>query len=409
MAVIEHEDMPKSIFGIQGLNLWNILFLIIFLAWLFSRRRENLRWDIPRHISILFLMYLGVIIIGVLRAVFDRSHIEDYPLSSLISEELINTIKWVLPGLLLFDGCRTRSRVIMTFVCLLSLYFVISVLVVRNMPPEAALSSNSDIMDYKRLKLNERVGYSAADISVMLGGACWGIISALQLLHKNIYKLLALAAAGVVAYGQALTGGRAGYVAWVTTGLLMCIIKWRKYLILAPVIIIILPVIFPGVAARMLEGFGQIDVTGKSMIDNDAVSAGRTTAWPYVIDKVGQSPFIGYGRLAMVRTGLYCTIETEHPGTGASHPHNIYLETLLDNGILGSIPILLFWFIVVVYSASLFKCNNRLYSAVGGLSLSLTLSSLLAGIGGQHFYPQEHTLGIWTALYLSLRVYVEQK
>jgi len=37
MAVICHEDMPKTMFGIQGLNMWNVLFLVIFLAWVVNR------------------------------------------------------------------------------------------------------------------------------------------------------------------------------------------------------------------------------------------------------------------------------------------------------------------------------------------------------------------------------------
>jgi hypothetical protein len=86
----------------------------------------------------------------------------------------------------------------------------------------------------------------------------------------------------------------------------------------------------------------------------------------------------------------------------------MYLETLLDNGILGSVPIWLFWAMAVIYAGRLFRSSNRLYAAVGGLSLALSLSSLFAGLTGQHFYPQEHTLGIWAAFFLALRVSVEE-
>ena len=33
-AVMGRQDFPESIGGIQGLNLWNILFANVFLAWL---------------------------------------------------------------------------------------------------------------------------------------------------------------------------------------------------------------------------------------------------------------------------------------------------------------------------------------------------------------------------------------
>jgi hypothetical protein len=87
----------------------------------------------------------------------------------------------------------------------------------------------------------------------------------------------------------------------------------------------------------------------------------------------------------------------------------MYLETLLDNGIVGSVPIFIFWGMMLIYSGRLFRSNNRLFSAVGGVALSLMLAQLFAGIGSQHFYPRESTSGMWVAIFLSLRVYVEKK
>jgi O-antigen ligase len=407
MAVMEHEDMPRTMFGIQGLNVWNVLFTAILLAWIATRDREGLMWDMPRHVGVLLLMYLGVIVIGVLRAIFDRSHIEHYPLQSLISEELINTVKWVLPGILLFDGCRTRKRVVMVLVCLLTLYFLLSVQVARRMPFEAAFG-DSRVLEESRRRFDRDVGYNACDVSAMLAGASWAVIAAMPLVRKRRYRVLILAAAGVVVYGQALTGGRAGYLAWGATGLTLCLLKWRKYLILAPVVVILLPIIFPGVVGRMLKGFGQTDAAGQTTVDENSITSGRTLIWPYVIDAISESPWIGYGRLAMNRTGLADKLMSDL-GESFPHPHNMYLETLLDNGILGSIPIFVFFVGTIVYSSKLFVSGNRLYSAVGGLALALTLAQLLAGMGSQHFYPREGTLGMWTAMLLSLRVRVEEK
>jgi len=406
MAVIEHEDMPKSIFGIQGLNMWNVLFVGIFLAWVASRRREGLTWDMPRHVSVLLLMYLGVILVGFLRAVFDRNYIEDYPLRSLVSEELINTIKWILPGILLFSGCRTRRRLIMVLACLLVMYFLIAVQIVLRIPSESILSG--DRINQTR-QICSDIGYGAVSMSAFLAGAFWGILATLPLVRQRIYKALVLAAASMVVFGQALTGGRAGYVAWGATGLVLCLLKWRKYLILAPVVVMLLPIVFPGAAERMITGFGQTDVAGQSMIDDYLITSGRNLIWPHVIDKIIESPMFGYGRLATKRTGLQEYLRQRYGDAEAvSGPHNMYLETLLDNGIIGSIPFFLFWAAVIVYSGILFRSKNRLCSAVGGLALSLMLAQLVAGIGSQHFYPEESTLGLWAAMFLSIRVYVEQ-
>jgi len=407
MAVMGRGDMPSKLFGIQGMNPWNVLFMMIVIAWASSRSREGFAWDMPRHINVLLLLYLGVIVIGVLRVVFDRSHLGGHSFAGLISDIGINTIKWVLPGLLLFDGCRTRKRAIMALVCLLAMYSLIAVQVTRRLPPSSVLSASGNI-DETRGACSD-IGYSACDMSAMLAGVSWAILATLSLVHKTKHRLIGFAGAGLVFYSQALTGGRAGYLAWAGIGLTLCFLKWRKYLILAPAAVVLLPIIFPGAAARMLEGFGQTDVTGQTATNKDAVTSGRTVFWPYVIDKIGQSPWIGYGRLAMNRTGLAQTMEAEYPGMGATQPHNMYLESLLDNGILGSLPIFMLWGVVLVHSARLFRSDNHLYSAAGGLTLSLMLAQLFAGIGSQHFYPEESTLGMWTATFLALRVHVEEK
>ncbi len=410
MAFIENRNMPRSLFGIPGLNPWNVLFLIIFLAWIAKRRSDRLVWDMPRRMTMTLLLYLGVIVVGVLRAVLDRSYIEWYSLKDLITEELINTVKWVFPAILLFDGCRSRKQVVLALVCICAVYLLLSVQVFKNIPLESALGGDNGRIHYTRLKACLRIGYSAPNFSAMLAGASWGMLAALPLLRKKKHILAVLVAAGVIAFGQALTGGRAGYVAWGATGLMLCLLKWRRYLLLTPVVLIVLPMIFPGTAERMLQGFGQTDVSGETTVDDFEVTSGRMQIWPHVIDKISESPIIGHGRLAMNRTGLTDYLgQTYGESEAFPHPHNMYLQTLLDNGILGSIPIFVFWGIMLFRSARLFRSNNCLYAAVGGLSLALMLAQLFAGIGSQYFYPTASTMTMWAAMLLTLRVYVEEK
>jgi O-antigen ligase len=296
----------------------------------------------------------------------------------------------------------------MALVCLLGLYLLISVQVIRFMPPSAVIGEASQF-GRVRIKLGKYIGYSACDISAMLAGASWGILAALPLLRKKTHWFIGLGAVGTVAFGQALTGGRAGYVAWGATGLVMCLIKWRKYLILVPLVAILLPIMMPGVVDRLLVGFGETDARGQMTYDEETVGAGRFAMWRVVIPKIGESPFLGYGRRAMRRLSIGRVskegLEDEYFG----HPHNVYLETMLENGILGSIPIVLFWGIVCIYSAILFRSDNHLCSAVGGLALALTLSQLVAGLGSQHYYPKVSTLGLWAVMFLMHRVYAESK
>ena len=412
MAFMEHEDMPNSIFGIQGFNLWNLLFLGIFLAWLVNRRREGLTWDMPWHINVLLLLQLVIILLGFGRMVLDRSLLED-SLLSLTSERLFNTIKWVLPGVMLFDGCRTRHRLILAIACLLGLYFLVAVQLVWRIPASGALEPETYQSIHIRMRFCQELGYSACNLSAMLAGASWAILASKQLVHRKMFKALLWAAAGIILFGQALTGGRAGYVAFASTGFMLCILKWRKYLVLAPVTLIFILLMFPGVLNRLSFGFGQTNISGESGLGREGravLTSGRSEFWPVVVDAISKSPLIGYGREGTTRSGVSDYLLSEFgQGFGVGHPHNMYLQWIIDNGIVGFVPIVLFYGIVLIYAMRLFNDTDALCSAVGGIGLSLVVAQLVAGMGSQYFYPQTSTTGMWFSIFLVFRCHVERQ
>jgi len=406
MAFIERKDMPRSIMGIQGLNSWNILMVSIVLAWLTHRRREGLTWDAPRYFNVLLLLVLGVFLVGFGRMMLDRDSLRG-TLGTVLSDHLINPIKWVVPGVLLFDGCRTHRRLRLAVMYLFAMYVLLSVQIIRQVPLSSVVIVGGDGAQGTRDKACRRIGYSAPSASAMLAGASWALVAGLPWARRKGHKALLLAGAGITAVGQAMTGGRAGYLAWGIVGFTLCLIRWRKSLLLAPIVPILLWIALPGVAERMLAGFGETDLAGNAVTDDFVVTSGRTQIWPHVIDKIGESPMIGYGRRAMIRTGLSRFIAQEY-GDSFPHPHNMYLELLLDNGIIGAIPVLLVFVTVVVCSARLFQDPNPFCATVGGVALSLTVAQLAAGIGAQHFYPSESTLGMWVAIFLAFRVSLER-
>ena len=68
-----------------------------------------------------------------------------------------------------------------------------------------------------------------------------------------------------------------------------------------------------------------------------------------------------------------------------------------------------FYLMLVVYAARLFvDRGNPWMSAAGGVALALLLALLLASMGSQTFYPREAELGLWAAIGLMLRVFVEK-
>src|SRR6185312_15381154 len=108
----------------------------------------------------------------------------------------------------------------------------------------------------------------------------------------------------VILFGQAMTGGRMGYVTWGMIGLLLCVLKWRKFLPLIPLAAVIVVMFVPSVAQRMLAGFGGQKGGIVVQQDDAAITSGRSVVWPVVIAQIKKSPLIGYGRQGMITTGL---------------------------------------------------------------------------------------------------------
>ena len=404
-ALMYRYDFPTSFGGIQGLNVWNILFANIFLAWLVNRRREGLFWDMPTNINVFLVLWLGVILVGWVRMMLDRSQLAHLTLAALISEQLINTIKWPIVGLLLFDGCRTRHRIKLALACILLLFALFAVQIIRYVPPAVVLEPGNL---KARRNIRDDIGISINGAAKMMSGVPWAMLTIIPLLKMRKHRFFMLGACATSIYVVALTGSRSGYIGCATTLVLLCFLRWRRYLLLLPFVVLILPVIFPGAGARMLQGFGEINVAGEEITNEYSVTTGRSEFWPYVVSKIRESPVFGFGREAMVRTGLKKTLENELGSHDAvTHPHQAYLEVLLDSGMIGFVIIVGLHTFILVYSARLFvDRGDPLYTAAGGLTLALLTGHLVACMGGQSFYPREIDVGLWCAIGVMLRLYV---
>lgn len=405
MAVNEHPDMPKSMLGIQGLSPWNILLLDVTLAWFVSRRREGLRFDMPGHLVLTLGLLLGTTFVAFARMLLDPHRLAAEGLLGLMSEFLINPFKFVVPGLLLFDGCRSRARFKVAMLSTLGLYVLLAAQVIRWVPPT---TDSAELERRSRQRLRPEIGYHRVDMSSMLAGASWGILATLPLWGGRFTPAVYALAGGVV-YAQALTAGRSGYVAWAAVGFVLSVLRWRRYLFLAPFGVALILAFVPAVRGRFREGMGggndSLQDTGP---DETAVTGGRNLIWPLVIEKIEEAPFFGRGRMTFVR--VFEMVKTDSDPEGVTNPHSAYLEMLLDNGIVGGCLFMAFYGFVVFHSLAAFRdSRNPVFIAAGGVAAALVLAQLVAGASAQSFYPREGTVGMWCAIGLLMRVHVERK
>ena len=415
MAVIEHPDMPKTMFGVQGLNPWNLLLAIVVAGAIAAWKREGMQWDMPRGVTALLFVYLCVIGVAFARMMADRSHMHDWTTPALVSEYLVNRIKWVIPGLLLFVGCRTRKRFYMAVGSVLGVYVLLGLYVIKWMPLEM-LTSGAEL-ERRALKiLVNEIGYHRVNMSMMLAAASWAVFASRALVTDWRHRAFVVLAAATVVYAQALTGGRMGYVTWAAVGLVLCCIRDRALLAVGPVAVAAILFVVPAAGQRMLEGFdpSTSDYGGdpyemqRNGPDMATVTAGRTRIWPIVQDQIAEAPVFGHGLLAMRRTGLVARLAADLD-EAFEHPHNAYLELLLDNGIVGAIAILPFYALILWWALRLYAdSRSPIFVAAGGIAAAFILALLVAGMGSQTFYPREGSVGMWCSIGLMLRVWVQR-
>ncbi len=407
MAVTEHPDFPKSIAGIPGMNPWNILIVSVVAAWFSQRAESDNPRDFPQAAGRMVWCFVIVVLIGVARLAMS-SYPTGFDGSYLFTELIINTLKWLIPGLLLFDACRTRERAAIGLAVILLLYFLLSVQVIRWMPLSEVASSGDDLSKRASKITQNEIGYNRVTLSMILAGASWAALAAMPLLRKNTHRLTLFGVSCAIILGQALTGGRTGYVTWAAIGLALASLRWRKLLFILPVVVVFVFAAVPSVRERMFQGFGGKEGNFTVETNEYEMTSGRDIAWPIVIDEIWKSPVVGYGRLAMVTTGakdyLLNTYNESFP-----HPHQAYLEQLLDNGIIG------FFLVMPIYLYAWFKSiplvlerQDPLVCAIGCAAFCLLSALLIGAFGGQTFYPRESSVGMWAAIGLMLRVSVQR-
>jgi O-antigen ligase len=317
-------------------------------------------------------------------------------------------VKWLIPGILLFDGCRTKPRLYIALFAVASIYLLLSLQVIKWIPVSYAISGES-LGARSHSILRKEIGIHRTDVAVMLAGGAWAIFALKELFDTRGRQFVFLGISMITVFGLALTAGRAGYLAWALIGLFFIFLRWRMYMLL--VLFVVLPIIttVPGIYERMMEGINIQEAShgGENDIDVIRVTAGRSIVWPLIVEKIKESPWRGFGRLAIIREGITYSLWSQY-NEEFPHPHNAYLEMLLDNRIIGAIPVISLFLIFLIRSLSLFlKKSCRLFISVGGLSSSLLIAFLIGSFTGQTFYAQETNVGMYCGIGLMLRMYVE--
>jgi O-antigen ligase len=401
-VLLQNDDMPRRLLGIQGLNPWNVSLLVITIAWA-ARRISSKQppWRVPPFAIAVIIAYLAVLFVAYVRLVADAGSLPagkgDY--LGLTTDMFINPMKFFWAAFLLTDGCTSRARFKMAIATVIGVGVLYALFVLKNIP--VSYLSGGPFMSV-RDRIDKEIGLHANDMAKVLVLTFWGLFATYRCWPRWEYKATAVGCMLVVLLGVGLCFSRAGYITWVGVGFLLACFRWRKLLILGPVALIVICSIMPSVRERLL-----MDLVGQhGEVDLDAATAGRTeNLWPPVIEQIGQSPVIGYGRLAMFRTPVFDKVmETE--GVVPTSPHNGYLEVMLETGAVGmAITLAVFLGSGLLGFLLMRMRHDALLLAAGALGFIHATGCLITALSGAMLFPDQGMLVTMCAFGITLRAW----
>ncbi len=177
-------------------------------------------------------------------------------------------------------------------------------------------------------------GMHANEFGMLLALACGPMLFLAFGAVKRSWRLMALSAFGVVTLALLLTFSRGALLAYlvVVGGFLWHHKRIKTFLASMAVIGLVMLAAPNAMQERFGTGLRAGAVSDASNVARDDLTAGRVHGWALLAPQVLESPWLG--------SGLGSTQWSNAVAVGryqANHPHNIYLEILMDLGLIGFI------------------------------------------------------------------------
>jgi O-antigen ligase len=395
LPVYDSSLFPHELMGITGLNPVNLLLAGTLVSYLLRANREPGRLLQPQ---LIWLFVVPIIIGGVM-----GSFRVDEIVPAFIEDMSVSFHN--APGYL-------RDMVVRPlFVPLMAL--LIGVAVTRSQKAERYIIPIALSVWIIALIELGYVAYSGVRLGLLAAPSMRGFFAAIGLHANDLGRLFAIAYAlllftwweakkpglkmflfitmGVLSFALLLTFSRGAFVGFLLINALFLAWKFNyKTLSLAIVVMAVCALFMPGyVYNRVLLGIGEGDL--------DAVSAGRIDGiWLPLLPEILVSPLWGQGLGSI----LWSTPMETGSMLLVGHPHNAFLEALLDMGVIG-LGLLLAYYLHVWRGFRALGSNALVSPELRGFFQGATaglLCHLVTGMAGSSLRPESEAAYLWIAI-----------
>jgi O-antigen ligase len=410
-VVSQHPSAPTEIAGIPGLNAWNVALGGVLVAWIVQRRSEPAP-PAPLWLGLLAGAYVLMLVAGAARTLLDLDTIVArgellFPVCNVrttgdaVKDLIINPCKFILVGYLLYDTCKTSRRAWYAILTVMLLGLAYALLMYKSMKMTVFTGNYEDA----RRLTDKLIGLHANDLAGLLTMAFWLCVTTALILPGR-WRAFGIGAAVLILPAIVGCHSRAAYLANAAIVLVLALVRWRWLLLATPVALLFVVFAFPQISQRLGMGLDSGAATPGAAPNWNEVTAGRThNIWEPVIAEIGHAPLFGYGRLAIARTGATHEIH-EREGYVPTHPHNSYLELLLDGGLM-ALGVTLALLLGIGHAAfRLVRSRGQpLQELAGALGLIAVVNAMVLGLSSQFLYPKQSLMWLVCAVAITGRVW----
>lgn len=386
---------PHSVFGVTGLNPMNLVLAATLVSYLM--RGQDLKRFMPRPLVWLFVVpiviagLIGMRHVREIHPTFYEEELIHYTESlGYLSESLLKPLLKVLIaamiGAAVARAKKTESFLvpIIASVWLMSLLAIGYVLASGASLGSLALTTSRTFFSGLGMHANDLGRLYAVAYALLL--FTWGETKDLRL------KTVLLFTMGVLTIALVLTFSRGAMVGWVMVNALFLVWKFNAKtlglgLLAGGAALLVMP---GAVISRMSLGL----VSGG---DVDEFTAGRMNEiWIPLFPELFKSPIWGNGLDSIMWSKAIWTDQM----LAVTHPHNAYMQAILDMGLVG-LALLLAYYWHVYRCARDLGSNAYLSPTMRGFYQGLVASLLcfiVTGFSGSSLRPTPEFAFLWIAI-----------
>jgi O-antigen ligase len=397
LPVSESSLFPRAVLGLTGLNPLNILVGATLVSFLL--RWNGMRFSEVLPPRLLWLYLVPICIAGLIGSrhvaeippqFFDNGSIRFIDAAGYLRDMLLKPLEMVLIALLV-GAAVTRAQKPERFIVPL----IVSVWIMALVAIQYVVFANVRLADLASPE--ERIFFSGVGLHANDLGRMYAVAYALLLFvwwetKGGMLKTVLLATMGLLVVALLLTFSRGAFLGFVIVNMLFLLWKFNMRTIALGILAIAIgAILLPGaVYDRIALGFNS----GGTLND---VSAGRIDGiWLPLLPEVLNSPIWGNGLGSTLwsyamRNGLMLDV---------GHPHNAYLETVLDLGFVG-LGLICAYFVGVWNGFRKLGSNDYLSPELRGFfqgAAAGLVSFAITGAAGSSLVPKPEYVFLWLAI-----------